>query len=729
MKLQKRILLLIAILLISLQVPLLAQVRDYYDPVVGLTGTALKSGLHSLISNNTNSSYDTSKEQLFGYVDNHNGLLRCVYTGVDYSVPYGTMPNQSVINCEHTFAQSWFGSAETAKKKSDVHHLFATNSNVNSSRGNLPFDIVTNVGTTYPSDHGYVSKRGTNSAGQTVFEPADQHKGNLARALLYFSVRYDMSLNIQNVDQLPRLLQWHVQDPVDAAEIARNNAVYQYQNNRNPFIDHPEFVSMIWGGGSAGATIQFSPASAVVNEDAGTVTLQIRLSSAVTTPVTAQVALTNGDAAQLGGFTTQSISIPANSTAPVSVQVTVTDNNLLDGSRTYVFSIQGIQSTSTITLGTNNQFNLTVIDDDIPTPILQSATDITTNSFAAHWGNLQDVDQYELEYSTSNTFPATSSTTVEATGTSVVVPSLQHNTTYYYHVRAIYNDSPGPFSTTQTIHTESLGAVASDLFISEYVEGSSNNKALEIFNGTGVTVNLNQYAIWIITNGGDWYETSIDFPTNTTLAYGETFVLANTNASDAIKAIADQTASYANWNGNDAVALVKNVSGAMQLLDVVGTSGTDPGTAWAVAGVTDATVNHTLIRKANVVGPNTNWTTSAGTTPDNSEWIVMAQDDISNLGMHTFTPVANDDDTTPAVALPVSVYPNPFQTDLTVDLNRLDKGPVSIDIFNIKGQRVSSQQITNPRQITLQSQNLQQGIYLLRVKQADKQYIQRIVKL
>ncbi len=225
----------------------------YYDDVIDLTGEALRLALTNLISTNTNTNYNGAKLQMFGYFDNVNGYVRCVYTGQDFAVPQGGMPNQNILNTEHTYAQSWFSPPSSNIKKADLHHLFPTNAQVNSSRGNLPFDWVANYSnaTTYTSYNGYHSYRGMNAQNRLVFEPAVQHKGNVARSLLYFNIRYGDPLLQQNVDMIPTFLQWHILDPVDNAELQRNQNIYNYQNNRNPFIDHPEFVARIWGNVSA----------------------------------------------------------------------------------------------------------------------------------------------------------------------------------------------------------------------------------------------------------------------------------------------------------------------------------------------------------------------------------------------------------------------------------------------------------------------------------------------
>ncbi len=222
---------------------------NYYDAVIDLSGQPLYNALHSLISTNTYSSYTGAKDFLFQQLDNHNGYVTCIYTGEEYHVAddYNGASNP---NTEHTYAQSWFSSDESSRKKADLHHLFPCTMVVNSSRGNYPLFTVANHANAnvYYSYTPWQSYRGMSAGGYTVFEPADETKGNIARALLYFNTRYGDSLTQQNVNMIPDLAQWHYADPPDAAEIARNNAVQGFLTNRNPFIDHPEFVGRIWGG-------------------------------------------------------------------------------------------------------------------------------------------------------------------------------------------------------------------------------------------------------------------------------------------------------------------------------------------------------------------------------------------------------------------------------------------------------------------------------------------------
>lgn len=225
---------------------------NYYDAVINLTGQPLYAGLHALIGTNTYSSYDGAKAQLFQVLENHNGYVTCIYTGYEYNVGYN-YTGSTDPNTEHTYAQSWFSSPSSSIKKADLHHLFPSNSTVNSSRGNLPLYTVYNHNSAnvYYTYTPWQSYRGASNSNIQVFEPADESKGNIARALLYFNTRYYDTLTQQNINMIPALVSWNNLDPPDPTEIARNQGVFNFQHNRNPFVDHPEFVNRIWGPVSA----------------------------------------------------------------------------------------------------------------------------------------------------------------------------------------------------------------------------------------------------------------------------------------------------------------------------------------------------------------------------------------------------------------------------------------------------------------------------------------------
>ncbi|MFP4287300.1 MAG: lamin tail domain-containing protein, partial [Candidatus Izemoplasmataceae bacterium] len=186
------------------------------------------------------------------------------------------------------------------------------------------------------------------------------------------------------------------------------------------------------------------------------------------------------------------------------------------------------------------------------------------------------------------------------------------------------DDNAVNVSTTLTIDAISSGPTyATDLFISEYIEGSSNNKAIEIYNGTGQDVDLSDYEILLYSNGSPNAGNTLTL--SGILKHGETYVIANSSANAEIKAVDDTTSTVTYFNGDDAIELRKN----NVIIDVFGVVGVDPGTSWDVG--TGSTEDHTLVRKSTVTGPSTTWNAS--------EWDVYPQDTTSYLGSHTMDDV------------------------------------------------------------------------------------------
>ena len=183
------------------------------------------------------------------------------------------------------------------------------------------------------------------------------------------------------------------------------------------------------------------------------------------------------------------------------------------------------------------------------------------------------------------------------------------------------------------------------LFFSEYGEGSSNNKYLEIYNGTDSDVDLTGLAFPNVANDpatvGE-YEYWNTFPDGATVAVGDVYVIAHGEADEAILAEADFTFTYLS-NGNDGFCLVEGDEGAYTIVDCIGDWNGNPGDGWDVAGVSEATMNHTLVRKASVTeGNGGDWDSSAGTNEDDSEWIVLDENTWDYLGSHPHD-FSNDD--------------------------------------------------------------------------------------
>ncbi|WBX73876.1 DUF5689 domain-containing protein [Tenacibaculum pacificus] len=204
---------------------------------------------------------------------------------------------------------------------------------------------------------------------------------------------------------------------------------------------------------------------------------------------------------------------------------------------------------------------------------------------------------------------------------------MTQNNEVFIHIR---DESDIDFNENYECTSVDNNPISNDLFFSEYAEGSSSNKYIEIYNGTGEVVDLSNYKVELYINGSTVSSKNIFLNTlsNTLLDKEDVFVIYHTKASNFIKSEGDINASVAFFNGDDAVVLKHNDI----IIDVIGLVGEDPGTAWEVAGISNATQNHTLIRKSSVIKGNTTWNISAGTNISNSEWEVKDQDYFSSVG-------------------------------------------------------------------------------------------------
>jgi endonuclease I len=251
---------------------------SYYSTVNTQRGATLKTVLYTKISTGAIAvGYTPGVWNAFATTDvQPNGKVWDIYsTRFDQPSPYeftfitdqdggsgGTIEGDK-YNREHSFPQSWFNS--TGSMQSDLNHVFATDKKVNNVRGNDPYGTVS-----VPSFTTLIGgKSGPNTfPGYTgnVFEPVDEYKGDVARGYFYMATRYENLIagwqNNGNANDvlagnafpaydawhINLLLSWHNLDPVSDKEIKRNNAIAAIQNNRNPFIDSPQFVQRIWGG-------------------------------------------------------------------------------------------------------------------------------------------------------------------------------------------------------------------------------------------------------------------------------------------------------------------------------------------------------------------------------------------------------------------------------------------------------------------------------------------------
>lgn len=208
--------------------------QNEIDRLENLSDGALKNELRYLLAKDQHSlGYKGAKKVMFEKLDNHEGEVCGVYTS-EYCIRTKGIPKHTIMNAEHTWPQS-MGAVGVAK--ADLHHLYPTNSKVNSTRSNYPFCEVRNV-----KWQGGGSKMGTNAKGQLCFEPPVDHRGNVARSMFYFATRYNHNIDR---DQERVLRQWHDLDPVDEAERIREREIENHQRNVNLYVRMPELVNRI----------------------------------------------------------------------------------------------------------------------------------------------------------------------------------------------------------------------------------------------------------------------------------------------------------------------------------------------------------------------------------------------------------------------------------------------------------------------------------------------------
>ncbi|RTY87672.1 endonuclease [Flavobacterium sp. RSP15] len=586
----------------------------YYNTATG-TGYTLKTQLYNVIKGHTDNGYgglytiyQTSDRDY--YFENDATILD-MYSenpaGTDpYNYSAGTTQRCGTYsvegdcyNREHIIPQSTFGSA--APMVSDAHFITPTDGKVNGQRSNYPHGPVTSA--SWTSLNG--SKLGTSTTSGysgPIFEPINEFKGDIARMYFYFATRYENTVagysyamfngssnQVFTTAFLNVLITWHNQDPVSTREIDRNNAIYNSQNNRNPYIDHPEYVQAIWNP-SADAQAPTTPTNLVAS-----------------------------------GTTSNSVSL--NWTAS-------SDNSGVTGYNVY----------------------------------MNSALKTTT------------------------------------TGTTTTITGLTASTAYSFFVKAkdAAGNISGPSNTVNVTTAAASGSTATDLLFSEYIEGSSSNKALEISNATGAAISLSIYSIKKQTNGSGAWSTGLAL--TGTLNTGSKFTIVNSLMASSCyptsSANLSTSATEMTFNGNDAVGLFKNGV----LIDIIGTFN---------GGTANFAADQTLRRKATVTAPTTTFNKT-------TQWDSFTSDTCNNLGSRTIEKTPKT-----SVALDINdiaLYPNP--SNGTFSINNSNKR-YAIEIYSIIGQKIYSDENSTKSEITLP--NSVKGTYLVRVTIDSNSFLKKLI--
>jgi endonuclease I len=599
----------------------------YYDGTAGLTGYALKSKLHDIISaKNINWNYgdltnyynQTDLDKYYDHDATNTTILLDMYSEIPTGPDSYEYTTANIIgsasaegqgwNREHMMPQSTFYS--NYPMYSDLFYVVPTDARINQLRSNYPYGIVGSTiyyTFTNSSRIGNCAIPGMTYTGR-VYEPINEFKGDVARSLLYFAVRYEGKLGTFNFNNnanpvsdtnpldgteersfdpayITMLLQWNQQDPVSQKEIDRNDAVYNLQKNRNPFIDNPAWISSIWG------------------QTPDTVAPQT----------------------------------PTN--------LTVTQNSA------YFSTLSWTPSSSTDVIGYK---------------IYQNGTLVGTTK-----------------------------------NTTFSVDHLTPSTAYTFTVKA-YDSGYLLSSDSNVASTTTLASdiYAKDLMVTKYLEGTSNNKALEITNKTGHPVNLSDYRLSIQFYSGTNYYFVDPYELEGTVQNNETFVVLNPSANFSCYTVNQAkfvtAAPQMTFTGSNYLELRYKSSS----VDAIGVSGQSNS---SVLG------NVSLYRKTNINQPTTTFTVG--------EWDSYASDYCQSLGTLATS------DAILAQNNEFKIYPNPVNDNIFV--NGKTENIKTAQILDFSGKVISTEQnpFKNKKNILVQS--LPTGSYLLKLDDKIYQFIKK----
>ena len=617
-----------------------------------------------------------------------------------------------VWNREHVFPKSLANpklDTDIPGPSTDAHHLRAADRTRNSARNNRKYGRGTGT-SNYSTLDFHEGLDGPNTA---AWYPGDDWKGDAARMIMYMYMRYGSvclptavgvgSKEFTQDEMIDLFLQWNVEDPVSDVEKTRNSyhentSNYAAQGNRNPFIDNPYLATRIWGGNSAEDTWGIYK-----NSD----------TQAPTTP--ANVTLNN--------ISLNSINVSWSAS---------TDNIGVTGYNVYVDGVLEAQTTSTnITIGdlnTNTTYSFTIVAKDlinnmsnasvakngttlqdseaptIPSDVVISNS--TDSSFKVSWSASTDnsaVSGYEI-FVDGNLNATT-------TALSYTVFGLSTSTTYSVEILAkdIDNNKSSKSAAVNATTTAGNSTGVTELFISEYVEPSSgNNKAIEIVNLTGSTINLSEYSIQKQSNGGSWVD---DYNLgDVNIIPGEVFVITHIDVSDpTLVAESDlagppniDTSPYGfgsplNFNGNDPIGFFKNGV----LIDIIGEEDNS----------SDHIKDKTYRRKASITEPNTSF--------DTAEWDILGANSFDGIGSHSSTIRTKN-----SAFASFKMFPNPTNGD---QVYFRITGATTINIYNILGKLVFTSEITKNKNV-INLSKLSKGIYLVKIDSDKKSEIKKLVK-
>ena len=432
-----------------------AEPSGYYNSCENKSGATLLTALNQKISSHTTVSYNGLWDLYKTSDVKPNGKIWDMYSTKEWNTGEKCGNYTYVGDCynrEHSMPKSWFNDA--TPMYSDAFHLYPTDGKVNGQRGNYPYGECAS-GTTLPS-HGGVQALGklgkSTFAGYsgTVFEPADEYKGDFARSYFYMAACYNDRISSWSSDMLAGnkypaftswavnlLLKWHRQDPVSDKEKARNEVVYNHQRNRNPFIDHPELAEHIWGDKKDVAWTAAGEATPSISQPVNGMTVDFGY-AATGHPVSKYITVKGANLSAAAAVTVTgagfSCSVSSLSAAEVNagVTLTLTFSPAAATAATGTLTIKSGSASTTVSLRGQGV-------DGIP---VSEPVQITSESFTFTWVNIDNASaKYTIDVIENGGSILGYPTTVAASLERYTVDGLLPETTYSYRVSSSTMDS------------------------------------------------------------------------------------------------------------------------------------------------------------------------------------------------------------------------------------------------------------------------------------------------
>jgi endonuclease I/chitodextrinase len=648
-----------------------SNLQSYYTDVdFSLSGTDLFNDLATeTIAKHTNIlEYGERHNYLYNVDEDitNNANVVLMYTGESRDkreyLSGNNSYNPQTFNTEHVYPQSLI----VNNAKGDLHHLRTCDISVNSNRGNNPF----------AEGSGSYSNLGNS------WYPGDEWKGDTARMVMYLNLRYDESFT--DVGTLNLFLKWNAEDPVSDFEKQRNEIIFSAQGNRNPFIDNPFIATIIWGDTAAENTW------GAADNEAPTVPTNVTLM----------------------GITTSSINIS---------WTTSQDNEAVSKYEIYANGeLNGETANITYTasgLSSNTTYAITVLAKDIANNKSAQSTAVNGTTLADNTAptvptNVTISNQAGTSFKVNWTASTDNSTTIEydvfvdgnlnGTTTNINYDVTDLTTSATYSVSVLAKDATNNMSAQSApvnATTTDGSSDVSELFFSEYVEGSGLNKALEIINLTGNTIGLSAYTIKRQSNG-DW-ETPLQLVGS--INVNNVYVIIN-GSTTLTKLQQEKDLEVANvtpmtFNGDDRVGLFKNDV----LIDIIGD----------LNGTNTFAENITLRRSIDVKGPSTDYS-------EQREWFSFDTNDVSDIGNFNGTLSTNNN----TILETYKIYPNPTNGN-TLYFNITKDSTVKL--YNVLGKLIKIAKV-NTQNKSLDISTLSKGIYILKIKSGNQFSTKKIIK-